>query len=241
MGDVDDRTDAVITAGKAALTAVRALPGSLDRADAANRLARELRKIGDQAAAVAHAEVLRAHDSERLSFGQLAQRFGISKTLAHKIVRSRDTLPPEEEETVLEPATLPEPSPVVAALVTSHRGVLVARRNDGKPPWTFIAGKIESGESPAAAAVREVEEETGLHVRAGGIIGRRVHPQTGRTMVYMAARPTDGTDAYVADADELAEVRWVGLAEALELMGDMYEPAHQHLRRWLETGTEKPG
>src|SRR5271166_5077975 len=91
----------------------------------------------------------------------------------------------------------PEPQPVVAAIVTSKLGVLVGRRNDGKPPWTFIAGEIEPGESPADAGIREVKEETGLQVEAGNEIGRRVHPATGRTMIYMAAKPTHGTDIFV--------------------------------------------
>jgi 8-oxo-dGTP pyrophosphatase MutT (NUDIX family)/DNA-binding transcriptional regulator YhcF (GntR family) len=133
-----------------------------------------------------------------------------------------------------EPSTLPEPAPIVAAIVTSPLGVLVARRNDGKPPWTFIAGEIEPGESPADAAVREVKEETGLRIRSGRVIGRRVHPQTGRTMVYMAARPTHGTDAFVGDDQELAEVRWVSLAQADELTGGtIFEPVRNHLKKAL--------
>jgi 8-oxo-dGTP pyrophosphatase MutT (NUDIX family) len=136
-----------------------------------------------------------------------------------------------------EPSSTPEPQPVVAAIVTSPRGVLVARRNDGKPPWTFIAGEIEPGESPADAAVREVKEETGLRVTAGDVIGRRVHPKTRRTMVYMAARPTHGTDVFVGDEDELAEIRWVDLREADELMSGMiFEPVHDHLSRVLPEG-----
>jgi len=135
---------------------------------------------------------------------------------------------------VAESSNIPEPEPVVAAIVTSHAGVLIARRNDGKPPWTFIAGKIEPGESPADAAVREAKEETGLRIRAGGIIGRRVHPRTGRTMVYMAARPTHGTDVFVGDTEELAEVRWVTLDEADELMGGtIFEPVRAHLAKML--------
>src|SRR5580700_6149307 len=140
-------------------------------------------------------------------------------------------------ETQPEPSTLPEPGPIVAAIVTSHLGVLVARRNDGKPPWTFIAGKIEPGESPADAAVREVKEETGLRIRAGGVIGRRVHPQTGRTMVYMAARPTHGTDVFVGDEEELAEVRWASLTEAEKLMNGMiFEPVEKYLKQALGNG-----
>lgn len=67
---------------------------------------------------------------------------------------------------------------------------MVARRTDGKPPWTFIGGEIESGEDPSDAAVREVKEETDLRIRAAGLIGRRGHPDTEREMVYLAARPT---------------------------------------------------
>lgn len=130
------------------------------------------------------------------------------------------------------PATTPEQPPVVAAIVTSHLGVLAGRRNDGKPPWTFIAGEIEPGESQADAAVREVKEETGLLVRAGHHeIGRRVHPKTGRTMIYLACTPTHGTDVFVGDEEELAEVRWLSLAEVDELLPGVFEPVREHLSR----------
>lgn len=127
------------------------------------------------------------------------------------------------------------PRPIVAAVVTSHLGVLVARRTDGKPPWTFIAGEIEPGEDPAAAAVREVKEETDLRIRAAGLIGRRIHPGTGREMVYLAARPTHGTKVVVGDEQELAEVRWVDLDQANELMGGaMFEAVRGYLEKTLK-------
>jgi 8-oxo-dGTP pyrophosphatase MutT (NUDIX family)/DNA-binding transcriptional regulator YhcF (GntR family) len=157
--------------------------------------------------------------------------------LAEEIRLLQERMRAVEQALPGEPSSVPEPQPVVAAIVTSHKGVLVARRQDSKPPWTFIAGEIEPGESPADAAVREVKEETGLQVTAGGVIGRRVHPKTKRTMVYMAATPTHGTDAFVGDEDELAEVRWVSLTEADELMGGtIFEPVHEHLRRTLPEG-----
>jgi 8-oxo-dGTP pyrophosphatase MutT (NUDIX family) len=125
--------------------------------------------------------------------------------------------------------------PIAAAIVTSRLGVLVARRNDGKPPWTFIAGEIEPGEDPAGAAVREVKEETGLRIRAAGVIGRRVHPDTGREMVYLAARPTHGTKVFVGDEQDLAEVRWVDLGQADELMGGtIFEPVRSYLEKVLK-------
>jgi 8-oxo-dGTP pyrophosphatase MutT (NUDIX family) len=123
---------------------------------------------------------------------------------------------------VSSPSALPL---IVAAIVTSDRGVLVGKRNDGKPPWTFIAGEVEPGERAEDAAVREVKEETGLEVEAGETIGMRVHPHTGR--------PVRGTEVFVGDRAELAEVRWVSLAEADELLPGMYEPVREHLGREL--------
>jgi 8-oxo-dGTP pyrophosphatase MutT (NUDIX family) len=137
-------------------------------------------------------------------------------------------------------STLPEAASIVAAIVTSPLGVLVARRNDGKPPWTFIAGEIEPGEDPADAAVREVKEETGLRIRTTGVIGRRVHPHTGREMIYLAARPTHGTKAFVGDEQELAEVRWVDLGQADELMGGaMFDQVHDYLENALKVQGSK--
>lgn len=239
MEKPERQVDTAMSVVWTAASAVRAMPGSQDKADLAARFSKELREASETVSAILRAEILRVYDTEQLSFGQVAKRFGISKTRAAQIIGTRSrALTDEEEEAVTEPSTNPEPEPVVAAIVTSHLGVLVGRRNDGKPPWTFIAGEIEPGESPADAAVREVKEEAGLEVRAGGIIGRRVHPRTGRTMVYMAATVVRGTDAVVGDPEELAEVRWASPAEADQLMGGtIFEPVRTHLRRVIGNGS----
>jgi 8-oxo-dGTP pyrophosphatase MutT (NUDIX family) len=123
---------------------------------------------------------------------------------------------------------------IVAAIVTSKLGVLVERRHDGKPLWTFPAGESEPGESPEDTAIREAKEETGLIIKVSHVIGERLkHPATGRHMIYVAARPYQGTAVYVGDEAELAEVRWVRLAEADDLLPGMFEPVREHLRRVL--------
>jgi 8-oxo-dGTP pyrophosphatase MutT (NUDIX family) len=162
----------------------------------------------------------RMRDAAGLSLAQLGERLGVSKARVADMLRVTG-------------ARQPEPPPVVAAIVTSDLGVLAGRRNDQTPPWTFIAGKIEPGESPADAAVREVKEETGLDVKPGRVIGRRVHPATNRTMIYLAAQPTRGTDVIVGDENELAEVRWLSLDEADELLTGMFEPVRAYLGRAL--------
>lgn len=143
--------------------------------------------------------------------------------------------PAEESDHMPEKATKPERPPVVAAIVTCERGVLVGKRNDGRPPWTFIAGEVEPGESLTDAAIREVKEETGLRVVAAEReIARRVHPKTGRTMIYLACSPTGNTEVFVGDKDELAEVRWVSMAEAEELLPGLFEPVHRYLVEQLD-------
>jgi 8-oxo-dGTP diphosphatase len=107
--------------------------------------------------------------------------------------------------------------------------VLITRRRDGVPPWGFVTGEVEPGEAAWDAAAREVKEETGLEVRVGGELGRRVHPRTGRTVVYMAASPVNTAEPVVGDPAELTEVRWASTAEAARLMPDMFGK----VRTWL--------
>jgi 8-oxo-dGTP diphosphatase len=141
----------------------------------------------------------------------------------------------QEGAPVIETAR-PEPQPVVAAVVTNGDRLLVTWRHDKTPPAGFLSGEIEPGESPADAMVREVKEESGLRVVAGAELGRRVHPKTQRTMIYVAGQPAEGADVFVGDAEELADVRWVTLAEADEAFaafGGMFGPVHEHLRATL--------
>jgi len=54
---------------------------------------------------------------------------------------------------------------VACALVDADRRVLIAQRPEGKPMsglWEFPGGKIEAGESPESALIRELAEELGI-------------------------------------------------------------------------------
>ncbi len=58
------------------------------------------------------------------------------------------------------------------ALVDQDRRLLLAQRPEGKSLaglWEFPGGKVEAGESPEAALVRELEEELGIGVREGDL------------------------------------------------------------------------
>lgn len=149
-------------------------------------------------------------------------------------------------ETVSVPPPAPDPSKpqlpaVIAAVVTSRLGVLAVQRRDGKPPWSFPAGESEPGESPADTIVREVKEETGLLIKPGAVITERIHPRTGRHLVYVGARPaTRSRDVFTNDPDELTDVQWLTRAQAEELMPDMAATVHQYLTQRL-TGTMARG
>lgn len=57
---------------------------------------------------------------------------------------------------------------VAAALVDDEGRVLIAQRPEGKQlagMWEFPGGKVESGETPEAALIRELEEELGIVVK----------------------------------------------------------------------------
>jgi|SRR5690606_20951802 len=124
-----------------------------------------------------------------------------------------------------------EARPIVLAIVTCERGVLIGKRRDGRPPWTFIGGEVEPMETPAEAAVREVAEEAELRViaSAAGPIGQRVHPKTGRTMIYVPCAPIGSATVAVGDEEELEEVRWVSEATAEDLLPGLWEPVLVHL------------
>lgn|GEM_PF-3264140 len=108
-----------------------------------------------QAADVRAEQALRIWNSEPMTMAELGRRLGgVSKQRAGKLLE-------RGREVAARQSTAPLPEAIVAAIVTSRRGVLITQRLDSVPPRGFVTGKIEPGESPADAAVREVKEETG--------------------------------------------------------------------------------
>jgi 8-oxo-dGTP diphosphatase len=120
---------------------------------------------------------------------------------------------------------------VAVAVFTGPDGVLAGRRRDGTPLWVFPGGRIEAGETPAQAAVRECAEETGVLVTVRSEIGQRVHPVTRQLIVYLSCLVAGDSAPRVAAPDELAEVRWLAGHEVAELMPDLYGPVRDHLVR----------
>ena len=114
-----------------------------------------------------------------------------------------------------------EPEIVAGGAVVSRRGpeVLLVHRPK-YDDWSFPKGKVDPGEHVTAAAVREVAEETGLHIRLGPPLSsqrytvrngqervKRVELWSGRVV------GSDDLSTYAPNA-EIDHLVWVSLAEA---------------------------
>jgi 8-oxo-dGTP diphosphatase len=79
--------------------------------------------------------------------------------------------------------------------------------------WTFPKGKVEDGETDEQAAVREVEEETGLHCELGAELPSTAYTDLKlrpKTVRYWAMKATGGGKP----GNEVDDVQWVPIADA---------------------------
>jgi 8-oxo-dGTP pyrophosphatase MutT (NUDIX family) len=106
------------------------------------------------------------------------------------------------------------------------RAAVIARLNRaGRIEWCLPKGHLEEGETPENAAVREIEEETGIRGQVLGCLGtidywfsaedRRVH----KLVHHYLLEATGGTLSVDGDPDQEAiDVAWVPLGELVQTL-----------------------
>jgi ADP-ribose pyrophosphatase YjhB (NUDIX family) len=113
------------------------------------------------------------------------------------------------------------PKPCAGVLVGETNRLLLVKRTEppGVGSWSVPAGYLECDESPEAAAVRELREETGLQVSEEAIdlfdtvLVRHPEGQSVLVLVYVTPRerttgdPVAGDDAGAAQFWPLTELR----------------------------------
>ena len=106
--------------------------------------------------------------------------------------------------------------PCVGAVIKDDRGRLLLIKR-GHPPaaglWSLPGGRIEPGETDAEALVREVREETGLAVEAGGLLGTVQRPAPDGDVFDIRDYKATVTGGLLQPGDDAADARWVDVIE----------------------------
>lgn len=121
-----------------------------------------------------------------------------------------------------------------AALVDPDGRVLICRRPEGKQLaglWEFPGGKVETGETPEAALIRELDEELGIQVRAPClapfVFASHAYEDFHLLMPLYLCRRWDGQ----VTAREHPEIAWV---KPVRLRDYPMPPADEPLVAWLQ-------
>ncbi len=90
--------------------------------------------------------------------------------------------------------------------------------------WSLPKGKLDTGEHPLQAAVREVHEETGLQVAVGrrGVQTRYTHRHGPKRVDYWTMQHVAGD--FVVN-DEVDELRWLSVPDACRLVTHSHDAA----------------
>jgi ADP-ribose pyrophosphatase YjhB (NUDIX family) len=126
------------------------------------------------------------------------------------------------------------PKVVVGVIIERDSRLLLLRRaiEPRRGTWTFPAGYMEIDETAEEAAVRETEEEVGLKVKLGPLVGAYSRPVPHGpgiiVVVFRSSRPTGRVRA----GREALETRWFDLDDIP--WDDLSFPTtHSALRDWL--------
>src|SRR5512142_2100511 len=91
---------------------------------------------------------------------------------------------------------------------------MIQRGHDpGAGLWSIPGGRIEPGETDEQALVRELLEETNLHVIVGKFVGSVRREGPGGTLIDIRDFTATVTGGTLRPGDDAADARWVAAAE----------------------------
>jgi 8-oxo-dGTP diphosphatase len=99
--------------------------------------------------------------------------------------------------------------------------VRLRKRNE----WVLPKGKLDDGETPRAAAEREVNEETGHDVSVHEFLGTLVYDSRGGSKVVHFWRMEAGRDPVRKLMRDVKAVEWLPLDDAVDRLSRGYERA----------------
>ncbi len=104
---------------------------------------------------------------------------------------------------------------VVAIIEREGRWLMIRRAEGVIAPgyWCFPGGGVEAGETAEQAVVREIHEEIGLDVRPDQVIFRWQRPDGKLILQWWRVSLLNEQQEPRPSAHEVAEIRWVTLAE----------------------------
>lgn len=115
----------------------------------------------------------------------------------------------------------------VAIVLRGQSVLMVEHLHKGRRYWTLPGGGVEPGETEAQAALRELQEETGLR----GSLERELYRRPGET-AYLCAVPSDqqpvlGSDPEIEEGSAMLQaVGWIQLSDLVnDVQGRLFIPA----------------
>lgn len=107
---------------------------------------------------------------------------------------------------------------VVLRVIDNNKKILIIRQNDGN--WYIPKGHVEGDESEEETAIREVREETGIHIKIvpgfRNVINYMPVDNVSKDVVFFIGKYVSGTEKI--QEEELLELKWCTYDEAVELL-----------------------